>query len=230
MCSLLLTVLLFICPPSAQIDKMSAYALQCFPSISSFDKQQNPCSAYSFKLSPELELSPDVSESSVDSVDEIVVKVTQAKIDFARLCRIGLSPTPQIANNHMQQPTCHEEAVELDLVIRMNGRCYNATRSLSRIVQLKRDLQQECKTRLVPDLPTTLQQGHRGFAMLKELCIRYAPAVQDWFAKVAMDFHESPALNSFLWQPIEQQLVTKTLNGSKSYSTLGSIPENDGES
>jgi hypothetical protein len=205
---------------------MSAYALQCFPPIS-FDKERKPFDAYSFEMSPGLSLSPDVSEYSVDCMDEIVVRVTQAKIDFARLCRTGLPPVPTIGK--MDTPlTSHEEAVELDLVIRMNGRCYNATRSLSRIVQLRRDLQRETKTRSVPELPTTLRQGHRGFAMLKELCARYTPDMQEWFSQVALDFEESPAFNSFLWEPLEQQPLN-TLNGSKSFSTLGSIPESDGD-
>jgi len=209
---------------------MSAYALHCFPPIPSLDYEQNQYGAYSFEISPEITQSiHHISNRFADSMGEIVVKVTLAKIDFARLCRTGLHPVPQLAYQGAQL-TSHEEAMELDLDIRMNGRCYSASRSLSRIVQLRRDIQREYKTQVVPELPTTLQQGHRGFAMLKELCARYAPEMHEWFARVTLDFHESSALNSFLWEPLEQQQPLTTLNGSKSFSTLGSIPEHDGDS
>eukprot|EP00542_Grammatophora_oceanica_P019625 CAMPEP_0194042404 /NCGR_PEP_ID=MMETSP0009_2-20130614/14182_1 /TAXON_ID=210454 /ORGANISM="Grammatophora oceanica, Strain CCMP 410" /LENGTH=317 /DNA_ID=CAMNT_0038686239 /DNA_START=223 /DNA_END=1176 /DNA_ORIENTATION=+ len=109
----------------------------------------------------------------------------------------------------------HGEAIQLDLSIKLYGQKYSATRTLSSVLQLRRDLIREVnktKTNLVgstnsiPHVPRYWEEECSkttfGFSGMQALLQKYCPILEGWFATVVhVVGGGSETLENFLWEP-----------------------------
>lgn len=146
------------------------------------------------------------------------------------------SSAPNLLSNTIPQ----EAAVDFVLDISFCGRRYSASRSLSRIRQLRMDLIREnsdCSGSCccIPDVPAVDSSTERlGFARLQDaLRSCYRPALHKWFQSILKLFptpYSSPSLSDFLYESEDNlsYFESRFLNRSCP-AKLDSIEESDSE-
>ena len=139
-----------------------------------------------------------------------------------------------------------EAAMEFELEVYQDGRCYAATRSLARIRKLRAGLVKEAELMnnglcprsyqvKIPQVPRLQEEcSSLGFTLLQDVLRCYSPALEKWFQDVLKEFPTpqlSPSLSDFLYEPTFQTNWENVLFRPRKAapSRLDSIEESDSE-
>jgi len=241
---------------------MSAYALPgLFPPLeSSFQRSYHAAP-------PTADLSSLDKEEKVDFDEEqpeVWIDIKEAKVDAAKLIASLTrktsakkqepsrcsSRTRRRTGERIESSSPHEDAMLFQLSVSLNGRTYNAVRSLPLIRQLRQELveeqqyigesrddtKQQCI--LIPEVPRlqdSVQTGGspdgfagRGFSFLQAILRSYTPTLEAWLRTVTtlVSPSKSPSLTHFLREPHHFE---KELSHRPSLQGLDAIEESDSE-